>query len=241
MSKRGRKKQSKSRTHANRQKQNSAPPRAPSATAPTQSAVVLPAPVSKFEGTERINYLENLVSKQLDLYTWCEEKIATLATIDTILLAGATLFVGRIKSNIFPLRVPDNYLKQIMNFIENNFTIVMVFVMFVPIFFSLGLTLLHVIPKMGNVSTKSPQPNHRSSNGIRQFKSREEYKKYFYSLPASRICDDLLIQIYGMNTNIWKNQKLIKLAVTFDLVGLVGFLVIMLYLVFTGNSSVIFS
>jgi hypothetical protein len=93
---------------------------------------------------------------------------------------------------------------------------------------------------MGRVSTRE-NPNHRSSNGIRQFRTSDEYKEYLYSMPVSKICDDLAIQIHGMNINIWKNQRTIKLAVYFDLIGLVGFLLIMLYCIFTGNSSVIFS
>lgn len=41
---------------------------------------------------KKIEYLESIVSKQLDLYNWCEEKVSTLATIDSILLGRRHYF-----------------------------------------------------------------------------------------------------------------------------------------------------
>jgi len=42
---------------------------------------------------KKIDYLESVVSKQLELYNWFEAKVSTLATINTILLGAATLFL----------------------------------------------------------------------------------------------------------------------------------------------------
>lgn len=193
-----------------------------------------------FRGAERIHYLENLVSKQLELYTWCEEKVTTLATIDTILLGGATLFVGKIKSNTFILPTSNSIGDIIRRFIESNFSIFVVLMMFVPIFISLGLTLWHVIPKMRSGTTASAIKNHRSSAGIHKYRDNKEYMKRLDEIFENEIVADLARQIYGMNTNIWRNQFSIKVAVWFDLVGLAGFLFSMVYLVLTGNGSVIF-
>ncbi len=217
-----------------------------SANAASVAAPDLPSPDAGedafvFKGAERIHYLENLVSKQLDLYTWCEEKVTTLATIDTILLGGATLFVGRIKSDTFAPRSTNSCIDTICKFVESNFTIFMVFMMFVPILISLGLTLWHVIPKMRSGTTASTIKNHRSSAGIHKYKDNKEYMKRLDEILEKEIVADLARQIYGMNTNIWKNQISIKIAVWLDLIGLAGFLLIMLYLVFTGNGFVLFS
>lgn len=195
----------------------------------------------KLVGADRIHYLEGLVSKQLELYTWCEEKVTTLATIDAILLAGATLFVEHIKSEVFPVRDPSDCIDNILIFIENNFTIFMVLFMLLPIFISLGITLWHVIPKMSSGASPPTARNHRSSKGIHSYKDIPEYKVRMDTISEEEIYIDLLRQIYGMNNNIWRNQISIKVAVFFDLIGLLGFLFIMFYLIINGNGPIIFS
>lgn len=192
------------------------------------------------KGIERIHYLENLMSKQLELYTWCEEKVTTLATIDTILLGGAIIFVGRIKTNTFPARSLTTCWEQVLGFFESNFAIVMVIWVLVPLFASLAITLLHVIPKMRSGKTPRAIKNHRSTVGIRKYKDKNEYKQRLDSMSIDDIYHDLVRQIYGMNANIWKNQVSIKFAVLLDLLGLIGFAFILVYLAFTGNLSVIF-
>ncbi len=192
-----------------------------------------------FLGAERIHYLEGLVSKQLELYTWCEEKVTTLATIDAILLAGATLFIEHIKSGIFPKRVADTFLNNILMSIEQNFVVLTLLFILFPIFVSLGIALFHVIPKMSSGASPSTARNHRSSRGIHSYKDIQEYKNRMDSISADDIYIDLLRQIYGMNINIWRNQFSIKVAVYCDLVGLLGFICIMLYMIFNGNFSTI--
>lgn len=191
-----------------------------------------------FEGAERICYLENLVSKQLDLYTWCEEKVTTLATIDSILLASATLFVEHIRSGDFPQRIQETWLSKLQIIIENNFSAIMVLFIIFPIFISLGITLWHVIPKMSSGATPNTIRNHRSSSGIHKYKDIPEYKSRIDLITGEEIYEDLIRQIYGMNNNIWKNQISIKIAVYFDLIGLFGFFLVMLYLVFNGSGLV---
>lgn len=194
----------------------------------TQASVLLARGLTKpqhvdqtqfFDDKEKkLEYLEGLVSKQLDLYDWCEEKVSTLATIDAILLGGATILIDKVK-----------IVSEVCNIKVMAINGIMTVILTVPFFISLAIALWHIRPKMGTASTNAPRPNHRSSNGIRQFKTHEEYKMHLESLSVDIICEDLSKQIYGMNKNIWKNQKSIKNAVFWDLIGLVGFLLIILY------------
>ncbi|MDE7372436.1 MAG: hypothetical protein K2N18_00035 [Clostridia bacterium] len=168
-------------------------------------------------GPNRIHYLEDLVSKQLDLYNWCEEKVSTLATIDSILLGAATLFIEK----VLVVGESATLLNKIIN-------VVMIVIVLLPLFISLAIALWHIRPKMGKRSNKG-RPNHRSSNGIRHFTDVSEYQKKLLNMSDEEICEDLIKQIYGMNNNIWRNQSSIKMAVVFDLIGLVGFLAMIIY------------
>lgn len=168
-------------------------------------------------GPNRVHYLEDLVSKQLDLYNWCEEKVSTLATIDSILLGAATLFIEK----VLVVGETAKPLNKILN-------VVMIIIVLLPLFISLAIALWHIRPKMGKRSNKG-RPNHRSSNGIRHFADVSEYQEKLLNMSDEVICDDLIKQIYGMNNNIWRNQRSIKKAVVFDLIGLVGFLAMIVY------------
>lgn len=166
---------------------------------------------------EKIQYLENIVEKQLDLYNWCEEKVSTLATIDSILLAVATLFID--KMDFFKTA------GTIQVRLVNTGIIILILL---PLFISLSIALWHIRPKMGKASNTG-RPNHRSSNGIRHFSDKAAYRKHLSNISAEEICEDLSNQIYGMNHNIWVNQKSIKRAVLFDLISLIGFFAVIVY------------
>ena len=170
-------------------------------------------------GPNRVHYLEDLVSKQLDLYNWCEEKVSTLATMDSILLGAATLLVERFMS----VGADTTWLNKTLN-------ITMIVLVILPVLVSLAISLWHIRPKMGKLSNKG-NPNHRSSNGIRHYNTLEAYKNRVLTINDDEICNDLIKQIYGMNKNIWKNQRSIKIAVACDLIGLVGFLLMIVFLV----------
>lgn len=166
---------------------------------------------------EKIHYLENIVGKQLDLYNWCEEKVSTLATLDSILLAAATLFID--KMDFF--EAGDSIQVRLLN------TGIIILIL-LPLFISLAIALWHIRPKMGRASNKG-RPNHRSSNGIRHFSDKAAYSNHLRNITAEEICEDLSNQIYGMNYNIWVNQKSIKRAVLFDLISLAGFFAVIVY------------
>lgn len=166
---------------------------------------------------KKIQYLENIVGKQLDLYNWCEEKVSTLATIDSILLAVATLFIDKL--DFFKTATSLH-----MKLLNTGITILIL----LPLFASLAIALWHIRPKMGHASNTG-RPNHRSSNGIRHFPDKFAYQKHLSNMTANEICEDLTNQIYGMNYNIWVNQKSIKKAVFLDLISLAGFFAVIVY------------
>lgn len=166
---------------------------------------------------EKMQYLENIVGKQLDLYNWCEEKVSTLATLDSILLAVATLFID--KMDYF--KTDDSLQARLLN-------LGIIILILLPLFISLAIALWHIRPKMGNASNTG-RPNHRSSNGIRHFENKVAYRNHLNNMTDEEICEDLINQIYGMNSNIWVNQKSIKKAVFFDFISLIGFLVAFVY------------
>lgn len=166
---------------------------------------------------EKIQYLENIVGKQLDLYNWCEEKVSTLATLDSILLAAATLFIDKIDF----FKAEGTIQARIIN-------TGIVIIILLPLFISLAIALWHIRPKMGNASNTG-RPNHRSSNGIRHFQDKAAYANHLSNMTPEEICEDLSNQIYGMNNNIWVNQKSIKKAVLFDLISLAGFFAVIVY------------
>lgn len=169
------------------------------------------------DDTNKIHYLESLVTKQLDLYNWCEEKVSTLATIDSILLGAAILFIEKVMN----IGASATCCDKIIN-------ILIILLVLIPLFFSLAIALWHIRPKMGNASNTG-RPNHRSSNGIRHFMNATHYGESFGKLTNDEIIEDLTKQIYGMNNNIWKNQQSIKTAVLLDVIGLFGFIIMIIY------------
>jgi len=176
------------------------------------------------DNKDKIEYLESIASKQLDLYNWFEAKVSTLATINSILLGASTLFIDKNKI------IHDAIWATIIN-------VGMILIFLLPLSISLAIALWHIRPKMSSGKANSSRNNHRSSNGIIKFKSKDEYKEYLAKLTAKEICEDISNQIYGMNHNIWESQSSIKKAVLFDLIGLVGFIVIITYIIFCGKGA----
>lgn len=161
-----------------------------------------------------IHYLEGIVSKQLELYNWCEEKVSILATIDSILIGAAIVFIDKLKT------VPNPQTVNTVNWV----TFWTAIAILSPLFISLGIVLWRIRPKMGKQSNYG-RPNHRSSNGIRHNSNSSTYRDLLDRLSYNEIHEDLARQIYGMNNNIWVDQLSIKAAVIFDLIGLVVFIV----------------
>lgn len=181
---------------------------------PTSNASNANVPFFQIANADKIAYLEGIVGKQLDLYNWCEEKVSTLATIDSILIAVATLLIDKV--TFFDIATCKH--AKLAN-------AVVLSILLLPLFLSMGITLWHIRPKMGNASNTGT-PNHRSSNGIRHFQNKAAYRDRLSTISAEEICNELSNQIYGMNGHIWTNQLSIKTAVVLDIISLVGFFVV---------------
>jgi hypothetical protein len=190
-----------------------------------KSEISIPENTSSINDFDKIEYFEGIVSKQLNLYIWCEQKVNTLATINAIMLTAATLFVEYTKSSMSSQKDDVSNIENL----EGNFHIIMILIIVLPIFISLGITLWHVIPKMRSGANPKTVHIHRSVSGIHSFNDFQEYKNHLSNLSRNDIYNDIIRQIYGMNKNIWKNQISIKWAVRFDLVGLGGFIIIIIY------------
>lgn len=169
---------------------------------------------SDWSREKRVSYLNRILDKQFELYSWCETKVATLTTMDSILIGASLIFIdGMIENNA----------EKTLQYL------IISLVVLVPFLISLTIALWHIRPKMGTVSNNG-RPNHRTSNGIRHSKDSNAYRKMLDELTDDELFEDLTRQIYGMNQNIWKNQKSIKCAVAFDMVGLLAFLAMIIYL-----------
>jgi hypothetical protein len=169
----------------------------------------------------KIQYLERLSQKQLDLYDWNETKVNTLVLVDSVLLGAATLYLDKI--NI--MRTEPSLWFTLGN-------IILVLVLLLPLCFSLIIALFHIADKMSSgKANSSDRLNHRAISKIDMFKTNFDYIDEVRKLTASQICEDLCNQIYGMNKNILKTQKTLKKAVYLDIIGLVGFVFTILYII----------
>lgn len=184
----------------------------------------------EFVSEERIHYLQNLMEKQLQLYGWCEAKVTTLATINSILVAGVAIFLERVKSHEFPQRTCNSIKTCIQYAIESHYGAVTVGLVLLPVSISLALALYHVIPKMQSGVYISQIGNHRSVAGILRYNSMESYKKRLDAISEDEIYHDLVHQIFGMSRNIWRSQLSIRRAVYGDIIALIGFIGTSLYL-----------
>jgi hypothetical protein len=165
---------------------------------------------------ERLDYLLSLVSKQYEVYGVCESKVNALITISAIFIGATVIFID--KGTI----------------ISQAFNIVMILVALLPFLISLGITIWYVgpeksvNPKWRKVAQDGFFPNHRAVSGIIRFKSVEKYNEYLSKLTKEDICDQIISQIYVTNDIIWHIQKVIKVAAVFNIIGLLGFITILI-------------
>lgn len=55
---------------------------------------------SDWSREKRVSYLNRILDKQFELYSWCETKVATLTTMDSILIGASLIFIdGMIENN----------------------------------------------------------------------------------------------------------------------------------------------
>lgn len=144
--------------------------------------------------------------RRYGLYTWCEDKIKTLVTVDSILYGALFIILG--KDNVFPV-VPGMH----WHFLA-------VAGAFASLTASLVISIWHIEPKMdskvGNIE------NPRTSIGINSL-SKDEYFARLMSLELQDMIKYNAWQIKGMNKIIMKNQRAIRVAVLCTILGVAFF------------------
>jgi len=165
------------------------------------------------DNKDKIDYFSSLLLKQYQMYNACEYKVNILATISAIFI-GATII-----------------------FIDKNSTILYLNIGIIFVLFSFIVSLAIMIWNVGPDKLINPNwvgiednkflPNHRSIYGINDYKEMKDYKEYISTkLSLKDICEQIINQIFVMNKMIWKIQGIIKTAVTFNIIGLILFILI---------------
>ena len=144
----------------------------------------------------------NILDKRFELYAWCEQKAATLATVNSILLLGLVPLAG----DNFDI---DTWTRRVLFGAAT-----------LPIVLSTALVLWHIDPLMRSGRIPSTERNLRSVHGVEKFVSNDDYYDSIANATDAEILRSATNQIRGMNRNIIRNQKAIKIAVKLDLVGL---------------------
>lgn len=154
---------------------------------------------------ENYDFATHVLDKKYALYEWCEQKTNTLATVNSILLAAFFAIVGTRFS-------ADTALRKI------EFAGAVGF-----IGLSMAIVLWHIEPTMRSKTLPRGSKNLRSVVGTRNHASKDDYHESIRDADRERMLRDTTDQIYGMNKNVWRNQRAIRLAVITDMIGLVFF------------------
>lgn len=164
---------------------------------------------------EHVAFITDVLDKRYLLYEWCEAKINTLATMNSILIAAIFAVTG-------------TFLK-----ISSPWNVAAIGLCFGSILFSLVVVLWHIIPTMRSGSFKRGTKNLRSVVGISEHKSFSEYVDAVLGSVELRRFEAIAQQVYGMNKNIMRNQRAIRAAVIADLAGICFFLAFVFTYFFT--------
>lgn len=151
---------------------------------------------------EDMAFASEILDKRYQLYTWCEEKMNTLSTVNSILLGVILALTGTVFKLASPLAVTA--------LVACGAMILMSFV----------VVLIHIIPTMTNRKYDKTERNIRTTVGISRYASRDEYIGALLASDRMARFRATAIQLYGMNMVIMKNQRAIRIAVIADLAGL---------------------
>lgn len=150
--------------------------------------------------TETQLYALDILSKKYHLYDWCEDKISTLVTIDGLLIGGLLLVIN---------------LREITGWARlASFSLSLALLMG-----SILISLWHVIPVM--YSGRSSRRNPRTVVGTEAYSTNLEYARAVMRLSLKDMIAVDLDQIRGMNKNIMRNQRAIRIAVRLTMAALV--------------------
>jgi hypothetical protein len=155
-----------------------------------------------------LQYTTGIVDKRHDLYQWCEQKIASLATIDGILLAGVFLLIGGGAHHH-----PHIFLGAAIESL-------------ICLTISLITSLWHIIPikdaKVGNST------NIRTIIGIESFKTADDYYQACLKLDTNSMIRYNAMQIKGMTRNISRDHRAIRYGASASIASLVGLIIMVL-------------
>jgi hypothetical protein len=152
-----------------------------------------------YEFTTEIN------KHRYDLYNWCETKIQSLITVDSILLGALIVTInGHLKLNDWTNALAVGIAAALLTS-------------------SLAISLWHIEPKMD--SKVGNYDNPRSSIGIAMMTKEEYYQKHM-----QLTCEEMIyyncLQTKGMNKIIMTNQRAIRIAALSTIASLLPILVI---------------
>lgn len=166
-----------------------------------------PVTVPDSLNTVHFDFIHDVLDKRYALYEWCEEKINTLATMNSILVAALFAVSG--------------------GFIDAKywFNLVALILCFLAVLFSLVVVLWHIIPTMRSGRLPKGSRNLRSVVGVSEFESTKHYMAAVLESTDMARFEAAANQVLGMNRNIMKNQRAIRLAVFADMAGL-GFFIV---------------
>lgn len=162
-----------------------------------------------------------MIQTQLQFFNLFEAKNTSLATVDAILLTLASLFTSTI--------LIEN--KSILNGGPNLLLKIGLIILVCIILSSLVVTLLNIIFDVGKRHKRylKIKYNHHSISGVIHY-NKEEFKNRICTIPTNEVLNDLASQTWGLIRINEKNQKRIKIAVILDLIGLVWFIMILVFI-----------
>jgi len=168
------------------------------------------------ENKDSINYFRNLFGDKLQLYQYCESQLSRIAFANSIFIAAIAMIVSSgMQLDVCKVLLYTLYVCTVL--------------IFVPFVVSLRITLCCAIPKFFRRRLSYGKADHSSIYGIIKFKNVEDYKNYISKLTANDIYNEIITQIYNMNDTIIRDYKEIEKAVKWDRIGLISFMV---YLIF---------
>jgi hypothetical protein len=151
-------------------------------------------------------FTQDILDKKYDLYHWCESKIASLLTLDSILLGGLFLVITTHGHFANPV---DYWL------IASTAAILLA---------SLSVALVHIMPAMNSGLTSGKNP--RTVIGTAKYESNASYLADLRQIDMARVIELNAEQARGMNKNIMRNQRAIKIAALLTLAAIVPLLIV---------------
>lgn len=156
-----------------------------------------------------LQFTGDVLDKRYNIYGWCETKVNNLIALNGLLLAAIFVVVG------FSSKRPiDNFCALTQNMSTAGA------ILFLCV--SLFKALAHIRPKMNSGTGTGMNP--RSVIGTIRHKNWAAFEKQVRGLSVDKMISCNIEQIYGMSSNIMRNDRAIRSAAMFSVLGLICFL-----------------